>query len=855
MPEVRESTVTEASPDEILWAAYPRRLRRARAVRWLSWIAWESRGGSFGWWDVPWWLGEDALRWPRQLVTTALIWTGFGLGFGLFNGGEIGLSMGFTLGLGAGWLAGKLAPRPDREPFALVPRLPRTAREARALAVGVASGVLLRRTLIRQWGTEVTNGTPDSAYRACLRSALVDAMACLTAGLPLTIVALLAGEPWLLVPAGLVTGFSALFAVLDEPALAVWLAYTARPPHRRRWDSFRRLGSTRRLLTGAERRGLIRPRGARYEFASAAVRDHLIGLEQAVIDANTLRALERKRRTESAQERRAARRQQHAQIAAAARMSERVRTTVLAGSVAAAGLITLGTGPAAMRHGLAAAGVALMPGITVAVVSGWAVSLLYRRWHAARSRLVRHVAEILPGVVAGVACALLADHTLPGAQAAFVLLLPLAVWLSIKGWQAMNRSQRFQVRAVADIAVSLMLGAALTGTLAWLANLLRMPSAEVTALHDTVDKISKLLDAPWWAWASAYGVLAALGVAILRWPGRLRRVTDWFAKLVPWTEVLRRGSVGAHIGLLLIALIGAAVPPAVGPVLRARLADKYTLTLTDIARARGATAELRSIASELPLLRVPLVPLADLVLDIHKASKQADGENDASEVELDLAQRLGTLQALTLAAADSTPPVEQAEARVTQEAGLDTPADSAKEEGKRLGELADAEHEDDAAKERAEQVGELTATTVAKLLPPLPGLGSGEVVGILKEYLSALVEFSPLKDIFAASAERLSTRTAPPDVADLVVPDPGKLKDAAAAQANQEVAKTPVADPAKFKALLAESGIVGAVNLVNQTRFLLENGVGPCDGCARPESGNDNGGPDHPDEPPVEPVP
>jgi hypothetical protein len=270
----------------------------------------------------------------------------------------------------------------------------------------------------------------------------------------------------------------------------------------------------------------------------------------------------------------------------------------------------------------------------------------------------------------------------------------------------------------------------------------------------------------------------------------------------------------------------------------------------------GATAELNRIASELPLLRTPLVPLADLVLDIHKAAGQPAGESAASDVELDLARRLGTLQALTLAASKTPPPVEQAEARVTKAAGLDTSAGGAGEEGKRLGKLAEAEHQDDAAKEQAERAGELATTAVAKLLPPLPGLGAGEVAGILREYLSALIEFSPLKDTFAAWAERLGSRTPPPDVADLVVPDPGKLRDAAAAQANQEVAKTRVSDRTAVKALLAETGMAGAVDLVNQTRFLQEDGAGPCDGCARPESGNDNGGGgSHDEPPPVEPVP
>jgi hypothetical protein len=107
VPEVRESTVTGASPEEILRAAFPGRLRRARAVRWLWWIAWRSRDHeSFGWWNVPRWLGADALLWPRRIAAAVVIGTGFGLGFGLYNGADDGASTGF--GLGAGWLAGAL---------------------------------------------------------------------------------------------------------------------------------------------------------------------------------------------------------------------------------------------------------------------------------------------------------------------------------------------------------------------------------------------------------------------------------------------------------------------------------------------------------------------------------------------------------------------------------------------------------------------------------------------------------------------------------------------------------------------------------------------------------------------------
>jgi hypothetical protein len=951
MAEVREAAVS-ASPDELLRTAYPRRWRRARAVPWLSWIAMESLGqGSFGWWYVPLWLGEDKLLWPRRLLTTALFWATFGFGLGAYNGAQVGAPLGFTLAIGAGWASGALGYGSllDRELRVLAPRPPRGAREARDLAIGVVSGVLLRRVVIRQWRRVITDGTPDSAYRACVRSALVDAAVCLMAGLPLTVVALFGGWPGLLVPAGLVTGFAMLGALCGEPLPEVWLASIAKPPHRRRWNFLLRLGSSRRLFRDAERGGLLRTYGNEYLFASAEIRDYLIGLEQAVID-------ERARRKALARERAAARKERYAQAAASAgagprtwllrllsepacgrlsiwlsigvaagfwvgymlqppgadvwavagavvllggwsafmgvfllrvllailggllrwslwltgRMSARARTSVAAGIVCAAGLITLAAGPAGMRHALAVAGVGVLPGAVVAVVGGWGACLVHQHWRDSkrlplgRIPLIRRIARIrqvslvalvgdaLGAFVACVTVLLWYDPALLGAQAAAALLFPLAVWFSIRAWRAMSSSERVPVRAAADITVSLLLGASLTGLLVCLANVLKMPSAEVTVLRGAADHVGGLLDIPWWIWTSAYVVLAALGLAFVRWPDRLRRVSDWLSehKVVPGAEILRRGTAGAHIGLLLIALAGAAVPAAIGPVLRFRLGAQYTQTLTDTARADGAAAELRLVASEAGLFRDSLlIPLAELVEDIHHDCEQPAGRQDASSVELDLAQRLGALQAVTLAAPANRPPVEQTEARVTEAAGLDASGGNAGADARQLGELAKAEHEDDEAKEQAEQAGELAASALAKALGPLPGLGQGEVAGILKEYLSALIEFSPLKDTFAAWAGKLGTSAEPPEVTHLVVPDPVKLKKAAAAQASQEIAKTPVSDPAKVKALLAEGGIAGAVSLVNQTRYLEENGAGPCEGCSQSESSTDNGGPDHPDEP------
>jgi hypothetical protein len=533
------------------------------------------------------------------------------------------------------------------------------------------------------------------------------------------------------------------------------------------------------------------------------------------------------------------------------RMSPRARVAVLAGIVAVGGLITLAPGPAVVRHAVAVAAVTLLPAVTVAGVGGWASVLAWRRGQAAKSRRFPAMADALAAGVSGVTIVLLIDRTMLGAQAAAGALFPVAVWLSIRGWRAMNESDRFPVRAVADVAVSLMLGTTLVALLVWLANLLRMPPQEVAVLRGVLDRAGSILDVPWWTWASVYLVLAGASLAPAVWPGRLARMTRWLAKMqvVPGAEVSRRASAGAHIGLLVIVLIGAAAPAAAELGLRSRLADRYTQMLTDNLRARGELAAYRRIATQLPPAGPALLePLAELVIQIDTISHPADLDQGATQVELDLARRLGELQAATLAASISPPPVPQAEATATRQAGFGAPAASSAEEDKRLGELSTAEKQDDAAKKQAEQAGELAATAIARTLQ-LPGLGGTEVVQVIREYLSGLVEFSPLKDVFAAWAERLTVRSQPPSASTMVVPDPGKLKDTAAAQVNLEMTRTPVTDPGAVQTLLDETGIAAAVDLTNQVRYLQEDGTGPCDGCARPEQPGQHRGPE---EPPAE---
>jgi hypothetical protein len=327
-------------------------------------------------------------------------------------------------------------------------------------------------------------------------------------------------------------------------------------------------------------------------------------------------------------------------------------------------------------------------------------------------------------------------------------------------------------------------------------------------------------------------------------------VTGWFTRLrvVPSVTVTSRVTSGVHIGLLVVVLVGLAAPAAMEPALRARLADRYTETLTDDLRAHGELAAYRETGHAFNAVDLPLlVPLADLIVQIDRISKPRDGRPGATSVELDLARRMGQLEAAALA--PHPPDVARAEAAVTRQAGLGEPAAGPDAENERLARLDSARKEDDATEGQVDQAAELAAAAVARALP-LPGLGDTEIVQVIKEYLSSLIEDSPLKDVFAAWAGRLAGHGEPPAAAAAVVPDPERLKDAAVAAAGRELARTPVTDPAEIVRLAGEAGLAAAVDLANQVRYLQE-GSGPCDGCTRPERPADRRGPeDHPFEPP-----
>jgi hypothetical protein len=291
----------------------------------------------------------------------------------------------------------------------------------------------------------------------------------------------------------------------------------------------------------------------------------------------------------------------------------------------------------------------------------------------------------------------------------------------------------------------------------------------------------------------------------------------------------------------------------VGTLLRDRLAAAYTETLTADLRARGELVAYQEIRRSFSGRIAPavVVPLVAMVIEIDDISKPPAGDHDATETERDLAARLGSLQAVALALGP-TPQVASASAADAEQAGFDSSVADAADLSERTGELIDEDKADDAAERHVDQAAELAATAVSEALR-IPRIGDVEVVQIIREYLMSLVENSPLKDTFAAWAGRLTEsragHKAPPAAEDIVVPDPEKLAAAAATAATSELASTPVIDPGAVQRILGESAMVAAVDLTNQVRYLQE-GDGPCAGCAQPEPPQDQPGQDdHPEAP------
>jgi hypothetical protein len=875
-----------------LAAIYPDDRERDDATKCFAWIAWSmGQHSQFGWWHVPHWVGEPKLRIARVAIGTITLAVTFALGVALFDP-QASLGAGILVAVLAWWRGNRIKPgrlRRAELPQALIPRWPRSWGEWARMVVGLGTGVLLRTILVRIWACPIGDGssaTGDSTYTACRRSTAVDGLVCVISGLPVAVLAFWWYWPMLFI-GGLIVGNSYLAALADGNLPPVKVAeLVLLLQWRRRMKLHRLLGraADRQLLqpagvyyrfrdplmqqylsdmyqAGVDARARRIPDavaaakpGVRTRLISLASNDTIAGsaAKVAVGAGVTFSVLVAKGQIEHGigwdSWLFAALSWVGMPIAAAALtylllaglvrasgwslwMTSRVphlRIAVPVGLIGIAGLVVSLVGPGVIRHGIAVAAVTLVPFGLVLGVGGWAAALIHRQSQAANRRWWQLTADALLVAIGVAVVLMIARPNLLGAQGAVGLLFPVAVWLSVRAWRAMNSWPRPAVRAVTDIAVSLLLGASLVGLLVWAANLLRMPPEEVAVLREVLHHVGSVVDLKWWIWVSVYVLLAAVSVAGAKWPATLGAVTRWLARLriVKSANAGRRVLTGLHIGLLVTAFIGLAAPAAVAPGLSARLAERYTETLSDDLKAHRELDAYNGIrrAFSAPPAPGSLAVLAAMITRIHEVSKPGSDTAGGSSIELDLAYRMGQLQGMSLAV-DASRGATPADKPPGQPGGVGSTVRSAAELSTRIDKL-DAQRDDQhSTAEAVRQAGELAAKVVAASLSIFT---MGELVSVIREYLSGLVENSPLTDVLARGVGRFTGDR-------LVIPDKQRLKAAAVEQVDREIAARPVDDPEAVARLQDQRDpVAAAVDLTNQARY-LEEGGGTCDGCAKPE--------------------
>jgi hypothetical protein len=317
-----------------------------------------------------------------------------------------------------------------------------------------------------------------------------------------------------------------------------------------------------------------------------------------------------------------------------------------------------------------------------------------------------------------------------------------------------------------------------------------------------------------------------------------------------------------HISLLVTVLIAVAAPASLEAALRGPLKAKYIVELQREQESHGEQAAYEEIARAFAAgtnTSPSVQPLVAIISKIHTVSGPTPGTSDATSTERDLARRLGQIQATTLqlTATQSVLLVQQA---VTDPAQFDPPIRDEGDLHDRLDQLDAQRGRADTATRRVNEAAELATTAVANMLQ-IPSVGENEIIQVVREYLSGLVESSPLKVVFAAWAGRLIGATTPPPADEMVVPDPEQLELAALATLTKEqttVQLDPSVPDQVQTRTQTESAADAAVDLANEARYLDED-TGPCNGCPQPlhpgdEHYRDPGG--HPVGPgePVEPV-
>jgi hypothetical protein len=423
-----------------------------------------------------------------------------------------------------------------------------------------------------------------------------------------------------------------------------------------------------------------------------------------------------------------------------------------------------------------------LAGVLLLVFGTWACMLTQRRVRTSRHIWVRYATDLLVIALIVLDLLVLFNRDLFTTKPAAGLLFPFGVWLSIQAWRAMTSSRRFEVRAGADIVLSLFLGANLVLFLVWAANLLDLPEAEVAVLRGTLERVGSIAEVPWQLWVGLYILLAGMSLAFAAWPATLAMIIQWFQRypVVRSIDLSRRALSGLHISLLVTVLIALAEPASLEATLRGPLKAKYTVALQRELESHGEQAAYEEIRRHFTTSTSALVSgmqsLVETVRKIHRVSSPAPGDGNATSTEQDLARRLGQVQAITLQLTAMQSPLSAPQA-ANDLAQFTPPIHDANDLKDRLDQLDTQQRRADTRTQQVDQAAELATVAVANMLQ-IPNLGENEIIQIIREYLSGVIESSPLKKVFATWAEHL-TNTTPPRADTMVIPDPKQLEQAA----------------------------------------------------------------------------
>lgn len=464
--------------------------------------------------------------------------------------------------------------------------------------------------------------------------------------------------------------------------------------------------------------------------------------------------------------------------------------------------------------------------LAAALIAGfgaWAVLLARQRFGEAERRVVRAIPHLGGAAVATLACEQVFFGNLLSTTYVAPVLFGVAGWLSWCGWRAMRTDRRLTVRAAADIVWSVQLGLLLTLVLVWLATVLTLSPAQVSAIRAAQERTQTLTGVHWAYWLTAYVALALSSFLVLRWP---QRFGETRLPLFGMLGIGKRTLAGINIALMVSLVFTITAVPVSEGVWKRQVEERYALEVRHVRHAAGEEAAYQQIHQYVTANRRAADQLAPVVEAVHEAAPAEPGE-PVSESALGIARQLGRFQAATLDLEGPAP-----------ENDTDLPGDP--DVSQAFDELAEVQQAKTQQEARAGRFADAAAAALAGTLD-IPDLGRSEVVHILRAYLGGLVEEGRARNLFYRWAR--DGGTAPPAVGRLVSVDLPALY-AAGYELTRRAAVRAGVDVWAFTAtyglgltLPGESPEMAEIVILARQNHHLSHSSSPCPGCVHPHEG------------------